>query len=211
MAALAIWGLAWQAGHALAGEPIGGFSRAPVASYRTLSPREQDRLRAWNRAHPDDRLEPKRVSSLELHFLKHAAGGREFVQRGWLWTSPRFETARHYEEAARALASAPAGGRMVRRFRQPDGDIVTVGTTSGHVVIVAPTGRIRSFFNAAARCSGREPAVRCTTSLSRAARWVSRRTADGRLAEIAYDSDPLSGAQPLTSPPLPGQSTKDQP
>lgn len=193
------------AGPVVAAEPIGGFSREPVVARRALTPGERTRLEGWNRTHPDSSLDPSRVSSLDLHFLKHAAGGREFLARSLFWASPRFPTARAYEEAARALAAGPADGRRIRRFRRPDGATITVETNSGGVVVAAKDGRIKTFFNAAARCSGREPAVHCTVSLDRSARWVRGRIKSGRLIELEYGSDPLAGPQPLASLPSPSR------
>ncbi len=162
------------------------------------------RIEAWNKSHPGSALNPSRVSSLELHFLKHAAGGKEFVERGFFGLSPRFSSAREYEKAARSLAAKPADGERVRRFRETDKDVLTVDTSTGSVVVVAPIGRIKTLFNAAARCSGREPVVRCDISLLRVARWLRRKTNSGRLVEIDYSSDPLAEAQPLS--PLPSSS-----
>ncbi|MEE8210188.1 MAG: hypothetical protein V3R38_05500 [bacterium] len=196
--------LAWPAAPAASAEPIGGFSRQPVSARRALAPAEQARLKAWNTAHPSALIDPSRVSSLELHFLKHAAGGKEFLDRGFFGATPRFSTPQAYEKAARALAAGRADGRRTRRFRRSDGATVTVETASGGVVVVAPSGRIKTFFNAAARCFGHEPAVRCTVSLDRMVRWVRRRTTSGRLIEVDYARDPLAGPHPLE--PLPADS-----
>lgn len=201
LGAALVGALAWLVVPVIAAEPISGFSRQPVASWRSLTSAERARLEAWNQSHPTAALDPARVSSLELHFLKHAAGGREFLTHGVFRAAPRFPTARAYEEAARALAAGRADGHNIRRFRRSDGATVTVETTSGAVVIAAPTGRLKTFFNAAARCSGREPIVRCSTSLARSARWVRGRLRSGRLIEIDYASDPLAHPQPLRSPP----------
>lgn len=197
-----LWSFSWPSTPAASAEPIGGFSRQPVVSYRTLSPEELMRLGTWNRSRPDSPLEPARVSSLDLHFLKHAAGGREFTNRGFFWHSPRFTTSDEYEKAARSLAAKRADGQEVRRFRQTDNDVITVETSTGSVVVVAPAGRIKTFFNAAARCSGREPAIRCDVELIRAVRWIKSGTTRGTLAEIDYSKDPLAGAQPLSPLPL---------
>lgn len=197
--------LVWPAAPAASAEPIGGFSRQPVSARRALTPAERTRLEAWNAAHPNAPMDPGRASSLELHFLKHAAGGREFLERSFFGATPRFSAPKDYEKAARALAAARADGRRTRRFRRSDGATITVETASGGVVIVAaPTGRIKTFFNAAARCFGREPAVRCTVSLDRLSRWVRRRTTSGRLIEVDYARDPLAGPHPLE--PLPADS-----
>lgn len=193
--------LAWHAAPAASAEPIGRFSRRPVASRRALTPADLERMGAWNASHPDALMDPARVSSLELHFLKHAAGGREFLDRGLLGATPRFSSPRDYEKAARTLAAGRADGRRIRRFRRPDGATVTVKTASGGIVVASPTGRIKTFFNAAARCFGHEPAVRCATSLGRLSRWVRRRITSGQLVEIDYARDPLAGPQPLA--PIP--------
>jgi hypothetical protein len=191
----------WPAALASSAEPIGGFSRRPVATKRALSPAERARLEAWNTKHPDARMDPGRASALELHFLKHAEGGREFLERGFFGATPRFSTPQAYEQAALALAAAKADGRRIRRFRRPDGATITVETASGGVVVAALTGRIKTFFNAAARCFGREPAVRCTIAIARLSRWVRRRITSGRLVEIDYARDPLASPQPLAQPP----------
>jgi hypothetical protein len=177
-----------------------------VVSYRALSLEELRRIEAWNRSHPVSPIEPKGVSSFELHFLKHAAGGREFLNRSFFGHSPRFPSADEYEKAARSLAASRADGGKVRRFRRTDDAVITMETATGGVVIVAPTGRIKTFFNAAARCSGREPAVRCDVTLRRATRWVLRRTTGGRLTEINYSTDPLAGPQPLAALPPSGRA-----
>lgn len=187
----------------LALEAVGVFSRRPVLSYRALSPQELERLRAWNSSHPGAAISPEEASSLQLHFLKHAAGGREFTDRGFFGSYPLYETAREYEEAARALASGRADGRRVRRFRRRDGAVVTVDTGTGAVVVVAPTGRIKTFYNVAARCPGPEPAVVCSVSLHRLARWLRRRASQGSLEEVDYSSDPLAHELPLEPPPAP--------
>jgi hypothetical protein len=196
----------WPPSPVRAAEAVGGFSRRPEASFRALSPVELARIRAWNRSHPEASIDPAGASSLQLHFLKHAAGGREFTTWGLLRRYPRFGTALEYEEAARALASGRADGRRVRRFRRRDGAVVTAETSTGGVVVMAPSGRVKTFFNTAARCSGREPAVRCNVSLHRLASWLLKRTREGELSEIDYSADQLAHEQPLA--PLPSSDPR---